>query len=165
VKCDFWIWHCYCNHEPISTVLAHTRQIRMVSQGVLVRASICWDETPWPKQLEEKRAYSSHSPLRETTTGTQTGQELGSRSWYRGRGGVLTVAGVLLMACTICFFIEPRTTSPRVALPTVGCPPTPMAIFNSETALQACVFYSSIFWRHFSQLVAPPLRWLCVKLT
>jgi hypothetical protein len=38
-------------------------------------------------------------------TGTQAGQGPGGRSWYRGWGVLLT--GLLLMACSACFRIEP----------------------------------------------------------
>jgi hypothetical protein len=34
------------------------------------------------------------------------------------------LTGVFLMACSACFLIEPRTTSPGMAPPTMSWPPT-----------------------------------------
>ena len=48
----------------------------------------------------------------------KTEQDPGGRSWCRGHGGVLLI-GLLPMACSACFVIEPRTTSPGMAPPTV----------------------------------------------
>jgi hypothetical protein len=78
------------------------------------------------KQVQEKRfiqftlppAYSSPEEFR---TETQTRQEPGGRSWYRGHRKVL-LTRLLLMACSACFLIEPMAASPGMALPTVGCP-------------------------------------------
>jgi hypothetical protein len=46
-------------------------------------------------------------------------QESEGRSWCRGHGGVL-LAGLLPMACSACFLIEPRTISLGVAPPMMG---------------------------------------------
>ena len=44
-------------------------------------------------------------------------QQPGGRSWCTGHGRML-LTGLLLMACSACFLIEPRNTSPGVmALP------------------------------------------------
>jgi hypothetical protein len=78
------------------------------------------------KQVEEERVYLAHTSkslfiIREVRIGIQTGQEPGGRSSCRGHGGVL-LTGLLLMACSACFLIEPRTTNPRVALLTQAGP-------------------------------------------
>jgi hypothetical protein len=59
---------------------------------------------------------------KEVRTGTHIGLEPGGRSWCRGHGGVL-LTGLLPLACSACFLIEPRTTSLGMAPPTMG-PPT-----------------------------------------
>jgi hypothetical protein len=57
--------------------------------------------------------------------------------------------GCCLLACSACFLVEPRTTSPGVVPATVGCPPPPVPYR---------LLYSPIFWKHFSQWRFPPLR-------
>jgi hypothetical protein len=49
-------------------------------------------------------------------TGAQTGHETGG--WCKDYKRVL-LTGLLPMACLACFLLEPRTTSPGVAPPTV----------------------------------------------
>jgi hypothetical protein len=56
----------------------------------------------------------------------------GSRSWCRGHGGML-LTGLLLLACSACFLIEPKTTSPGMVPPTRDLSPL---ITNWENALQ-----------------------------
>lgn len=59
------------------------------------------------------------SSLKERRTGAQSQQEHGGRSRCRGhRGGLLT--GLFLMACSACFLVEPRPTSPGMAPSTMG---------------------------------------------
>jgi hypothetical protein len=60
---------------------------------------------------------------KEVRTGTQAGQE--SR-WCRGHGGMFLPC-LLLLACSACSLIEPKTTSPGMAPPTMGpaCPLDP----------------------------------------
>jgi hypothetical protein len=55
--------------------------------------------------------YSSSS--KEVRTGTITGQGPGCRSWCRGHRGMLFIS-VLLIADSICFLKELRTTSPEM---------------------------------------------------
>jgi hypothetical protein len=57
----------------------------------------------------------------------------GSRSWCRGHGGML-FPGLLPLAYSACFFIEPKTTSPGMVPPTRGPPPL---ITNLEKCLTA----------------------------
>lgn len=47
-------------------------------------------------------------------------QEPGSRSWCKGHEGVL-LTSLLLRACSVYLFIEPRTISVGVAPPTLDC--------------------------------------------
>jgi len=61
------------------------------------------------KKLGKERLYFNYTFLR---IGTQTGQEPGGRSWYRGHGGIL-LTGLLLMACSACLLIHSKTTSPE----------------------------------------------------
>jgi hypothetical protein len=58
-----------------------------------------------------------------------------NRSWCRGLGGML-LTGLILLLCSAFFLIEPKTTSPGIAPPTMG---TPYLINNWEKAS----------WRHF----------------
>jgi hypothetical protein len=83
-----------------------------------------------------------HTPsLEKVRMGTQAGQEPGGRSWCRGHGGVL-LTGLLYMACSACFLIEPKTTSPVMTPPTMGWAlPHPSLIEK--------MLYRWISWRHF----------------
>ena len=56
---------------------------------------------------------------RKLGQGLRTDQEPGGRSWFRGQERVL-LSGLLLMAWSPCFLIQPRTSSPGVAPPTMG---------------------------------------------
>jgi hypothetical protein len=78
---------------------------------------------------------------KEVRTGTHTGQELGGRSWCRGHGRVL-LTGLLPLACSACFLIEPRTTSPGLAPPTMGWALPSWSLIKKTP-------YSCISWRHF----------------
>ena len=78
----------------------------------------CYDETSWPngKLWRFVRLTFQHccSPLKDIRTGTQTGQDPRSRSWYRGHGGILPT-DLLPIACSVHLLIEPKTKSPRTA--------------------------------------------------
>ena len=58
-------------------------------------------------------------PLKEVSTKTQAGLGPGGSSSCTGHGELL-LAGLLLMAPSACFVIEPRTTSPGMASLAVG---------------------------------------------
>jgi hypothetical protein len=69
------------------------------------------------KQVEKKgfiQLILTHccSAPKEVRTGTQAGQEAGADAE--------AMEGCYLLACSACFFIEPRTTSPGMAPPTMG---------------------------------------------
>jgi hypothetical protein len=61
-------------------------------------------------------------------------QETGGRIWCRGHEGVL-FTGLLLVAPSACFLIEPKTTSPEVSSFTIGWIPT--SIINQENVPQS----------------------------
>jgi hypothetical protein len=70
------------------------------------------------KQVREGRDFlafiSLWSLLKEVRTGT-----LRHELMQRPHGGVLLTV-LIPIACSVCFLIEPRTTSPRVAPPKIG---------------------------------------------
>jgi hypothetical protein len=87
------------------------------------------------KQVGEERVYSAYtSTLLFIIKGSQdwNSSRSESRSWCRGHGGVLLTA-LLALACSACSLIEPKTTSPGMAPPTMVPPPL---ITNWENALQ-----------------------------
>ena len=53
----------------------------------------------------------------------------------------MLLTGLLPLACSVCFLIEPKTTSPGMAPPTMGPPPLITIIEKMP--------YSQIAWRHF----------------
>jgi hypothetical protein len=66
-----------------------------------------------------KGLFSLHFPHccsspEEVRTGTQAGQEAGADAE--------AMEGCYLLACSACFLIEPKTTSPGMAPPTMGPP-------------------------------------------
>ena len=86
----------------------------------------------------------NHNPLSEAkVAGTQTGQEPGGRS--RGHGEGLHTA-LLPMACSACFLIQPGTTSPWLALPTMGWAFSYQSLVKKTVSRLAC---SQFLWRHF----------------
>jgi len=111
---------------------------------VLVRVCISAQNIMTKKQVGEERVYSfPHccSSPKEVRAGTHSGQELGSRSWCRGHGGML-LTGLLPLACSAYFLIEPRTTSPGMAPPTMGWTLPHWSLIKKMP-------YSWISWRHF----------------
>ena len=58
---------------------------------------------------------------KEVRTGTQAGQEAGSHA--EAMEGCKLLPGLLPLACSAYFLIEPKTTSPGMTLPIIG-PPT-----------------------------------------
>jgi hypothetical protein len=84
---------------------------------VLVRVSIPVQNITTKKQVEEERVYSACTStlqfiLKKVRPGTQAGQELGPRSWCTGHGGMLLM-GLLPLACSACFLIDPQDYQPR----------------------------------------------------
>jgi hypothetical protein len=71
-----------------NTVIKHHEQINLGRKGFI------------------RHSLPTHcSSLKEVRKGTETWQEPGSGSWCSG-------CGLLIMVCTVCFFIEPRTANP-----------------------------------------------------
>jgi hypothetical protein len=91
--------------------------------SVLVRVSIP-AQTPWPRNKLGRKGFIQlilpHccSSLKEVRTGTQAGQDTGTDAEAMG-GGAVFLTGLLPLACSACFLIEPRTTSPEMATPTM----------------------------------------------
>jgi hypothetical protein len=86
------------------------------------------------KQVGEERVYSAYTSIllfitKEVRTATKQvrKQELMQRPWR------VLFTGLLPLACTACFLIEPKTTSVGMAPPTMG---PPSLITNWENALQ-----------------------------
>jgi len=89
---------------------------------VLVRVSIPAQNIMTKKQVGEERVYSAYtSTLLFTAKRSQdwNSSRSGSKSWWKGRGGML-LTGLLLLACSACFLMEPKITSPGMAPPTMG---------------------------------------------
>ena len=84
---------------------------------------------------------NSCSSLKEIRTGTHTGQEAGGRSWCRGHGGVL-LTGLLPVACSTCFLIEPRTTRAGMTPPTMGWALPHWSVIEKMP-------HSWVSWKHF----------------
>jgi hypothetical protein len=91
-------------------------------QIVLVRVSIALIKYQDQKQVGEKRVYLTYtSTSLFITKGNQDRNSSRDRTWRqelmqrRWRG-----TGLLPMACSACFLIEPMTTSPEMELPTMG---------------------------------------------
>jgi hypothetical protein len=108
--------HCvYCGSEVQN----------LTKTFVLVRVSIPAQNIMTKKQVGKERVYSAYtSTLLFITKGSQdwNSSRSGSRSWCSGHGGML-LTGLLPLACPACFLIDPKTTSPETAPPTMALPP------------------------------------------
>jgi len=96
------------------------------------------------KQVGEERVYSAYtSMLLFITKGSQdwNSSRSASRSWCRGHGGML-LTGLLLLTCSACFLIEPKTTSPGMAPLIMGWALPPWSLVEKMP-------YSWVSWRHF----------------
>ena len=88
------------------------------------------------KQVGEERVYLAYiSTFLFITKRNQdwNSSRSGSRSWGRGHGEMWLI-GLLLLACSASFLIEPRTTSPGKAQPTMH---PPQLITNWKKCLTA----------------------------
>jgi hypothetical protein len=77
--------------------------------------------------------------------GTHAGQEPQSSSWCKGHEGSL-LTGLLLIACSACFLIELRITSPGIEAPIIG-----WGFYHTSRIkkMNNGLAYSPISWRHF----------------
>lgn len=125
----------------------------------------CWNQTLWPKQPGRKSLFGSHfhftvrSSSVDVRTETQAGQGLG-RSWCRGHGRLL-----LILTCSPFFLREPRTTSPRVSLPTMGWALDHQPLIKKMPCRLA---WSPVLWRHCIFLIeaaSSQVTLTCVKST
>jgi hypothetical protein len=69
------------------------------------------------------------SSQKEVRTGTQAGKKRGDRSWCWDHAWML-VTGLLIMTCSACFLIEPRTTSPGIGTTHNGLGPPHQSLIN-----------------------------------
>jgi hypothetical protein len=113
-------------------------------EAVLVRVSIP-TQISWPRSKlgvgGGGRVYSAYiSTLLFITKGSQDGNwsRSESRSWCRGHGGMF-LTGLLPLACSACFLIEPKTTRPEMVPPIRG--PSPL--------ITEKIPHSWISWRNF----------------
>jgi hypothetical protein len=104
-------------------------------------------QTSWPRSKLGRKGFIQltlphcSSSRKEVRTETYTGQELGSRSWCRSHGGVV-LTGLLPLPCSAYFLLEPRTTSPEMAPPTMGWALSAWSVIEKMP-------YSWISWRQF----------------
>jgi len=99
-------------------------------------------------QVGEERVYSAYtSTLLFITKENQdwNSSMSGSSSWCRDHGGMLLAC--FPMACSACFLIEPKTTSPKMLQSTMGWTLPPWSLVEK-------ISYSWVSWRHF-------LNWDC----
>lgn len=95
-------------------------------------------EKKWFIQLSLPHHSSSLNDIR---TGTQAEQELGARSRCRDQEGVLLI-GKVLMAHSVSFLLETRTTSSGIALSVMG-----WALSNTSTTqkMPTVISYGGMF--------------------
>jgi hypothetical protein len=112
----------------------HVRRALCQMLCVLVRVCIPAHHEPRSKLGRKGFIRLTLPTLLFITKGSQdwNSSRAGSRSWCRGHGGML-LSGLLPLACSACFLIEPRTTGPAMVPPTRGLSPL---ITNWENALQ-----------------------------
>jgi hypothetical protein len=89
---------------------------------VLVRVSIPAQNIITKKQVGEERVYSAFTSImlfitKGSQDWTQAGQEAGAD--VEAMEGWMLLTGLLHLACSACCPIEPKTTSPTMAPPTL----------------------------------------------
>jgi hypothetical protein len=77
------------------------------------------------KQVGEERVYSAYISIRcsspkEVRTGTHKGRNSEAGVDAEAMEEYCLLTGLLPLACSACFYIEARATSPGMAPPTVG---------------------------------------------
>jgi hypothetical protein len=94
-----------------------------------------------------KGLFSLHFHIAVHHQGSQdwNSSRSGSRSWFRGHGGML-LTGLLPLACSACSLIEPKTTSPEMVPPTRGLS---SLITNWENAPQLDLMEAFPNWSSF----------------
>jgi hypothetical protein len=136
-----WIPHLQTHQKRASDPIKDGCEYHVVA-GCLSQGFYSCTNIMTKKQVGEERVYSAYtSTLLFITKRNQdwNSSRPGSRSWCRGHGGII-LTGLLPQACSACFLLEPKTTSPGMASPTRGPPPW---------SLIEKMPYSWVSWRHF----------------
>jgi hypothetical protein len=111
---------------------SHT--LLLISLSLLVFFLLLWQDSDHIQLRKGGFIFILHVQITVNHWG-KSGQEPGGRSCCRGRGGVL-LTGLLPMACSACFLIEPRATSSGMAPPTMSWTfPCPSLIKNLPNRL------------------------------
>jgi hypothetical protein len=110
--------------EPFVLPLVSTEAKIETATFVLVRVSIP-AQTSWPRSKLGRKGFIQHtlpyccsSPRSQDWNSSRSG----SRSWCRGHGGMF-FTGLLPLACSACFLIEPRLPAQRWSHPQGTFPP------------------------------------------
>lgn len=105
-----------------------TNENWLPSLGHLLSQGVCWyEEKLWPKTKLGMKGFIwlifpyCSSLLKAVRIRTQTGRDSGGWSWSGGHQGVI-LTGLLPIACSACFLMETRTTSPGMSSLTIGWP-------------------------------------------
>lgn len=93
-------------------------------------AVCCCDRHPGRKQLGKEKVYSSLQCTvhHRVNPGGNSKTNLETEADAEAMQECFT--SLVLMICSPCFLIQPRTTGPRVTEPTVGCPPPPRSKYE-----------------------------------
>jgi hypothetical protein len=124
--------------------------------------------TPMAKNNSERKGLiwltlPHHCSLSGVRTGTHTGQESGGRCWCRGHGGVL-LTGLLPTACSVCFLIERRTTSPGMAPPTMGWALPHPSLIKKMLYRLACSPILGKYFLNWASLLLEDSNWCPVDI-
>lgn len=119
--------------------------------------------TWWKATLEIKGSFHLTLPYQSISLRRVRVWAQGDRNWSRGYGEVL-LTGLLCMAYSSCFLIQPGGPFPGLRSPSVLDPPT--QVLSQGTTPQACL-WSSLVEPFFFQWKLSLFRWVwaLVKLT
>lgn len=100
----------------------------------------CCDKTQWPKAAWGRKGLFHLTTLRlhsvtERSQDRSSRQEPSGRNWSRSPGE-MTNTGWFPMAYSACFLLQPQTTYPGFAPPTMGWA---IAVTNEERVPQGCL--------------------------
>lgn len=116
-----------------------------VLNGVVLVGSLLLWWTPWPKATWDERVYLAYvSQSIEGRQGRRNSNLAGSRLVQKPWSKIL-LSSSLLVAYSVCFLIEFRTTSWAVVSPT--CWATPCQSLTKKTSYRLA--YSPVWWRDF----------------
>jgi hypothetical protein len=128
------------------TPIPHNPGTSLSTSGFL----LLWWNAMTQKQVGEKRVHLAYTSISQSIIeGNQDRNSHGAGTWKQKpiqRPWRRMLTGLLPIAWSACFLIEPRTTSPGMAPPTMGWALPHQSVIKK---MPSSLAYNPILWRHF----------------